>query len=108
MLDPGTILSLVQCVGSAAKRARDAIDKVHGLDHGVKSALQDLRQGIESLKADTMVYKVLITAMQNDTNPNGPSVFATFIQKYVWSAWENIFALTANGLQFTDRLDKMQ
>ena len=108
MLDPGTILSLVQCVGSAAKRARDAIDKVQGLDNGMKCALQDLRQGIESLKSDTMVYKVLITAMQNDTNPNGPSVFATFIQKYVWSARVNRFTLTANGLHFIDRWDKKQ
>ena len=108
MLDPGTILSLVQYVGLAAKRARDAIDKVQGVDHGVKCALQDLRQGIESLKSDTMVYKVLITTMQNDTNPNGPSVFATFIQKYVWNALVNRFTLTANNLQFTDRWDKKQ
>ena len=78
MLDPGTILSLVQSVGLAAKRACDAIDKVQGLDHGVKCALQDLRKGIESLKSDTMVYKVLITAMQNDVNPYGPSTFAIF------------------------------
>ena len=79
----------MQYVDLAARRARDAIDKVQGLDHEVKSDLQDLRQGIESLESDTMVYKVLITAMQNDTNPNGPSVFATFIHKYVWSARVN-------------------
>ncbi len=84
MLDPGTILNLVQCVGSAAKRA--AIYEAQVLDHEVKYALQDLRQGIESLKSDTTVYKVLITAMQNDSNPNGPSTFAIFISKYVWSA----------------------
>ena len=98
----------MQYVGSSAKRARDAIDKVQGLDHEVTSALQDLCQGIESLKSDTMVYKVLITAVQNDTNPNGPSVFATFIQKYVWNARVTRFTLTANNLQFTDRWDKKQ
>ena len=85
MLDPGTILGLVQGVGVAAKMACDAIDKVEALDKEVKYALQDLRQGIDGLKSDTMVYKVLITAMQNDTNSNGRSVFETFIQKFVWS-----------------------
>ena len=98
----------MQYVGSAAKRARDVIDKVQGLDPEVTSALQDLCQGIEGLKSDTMVYKVLVTTMQNDTNPNGPSVFAIFIQKYVWNAWVTRFTLTANNLQFTDRWDKKQ
>ena len=83
MLDPGTILALVQGVGAIAKMACDAIDKVKELDIVEKNALQDLRQAIDGLKSDTMVYKVLITAMENDTNPNGPSVFETFIQQYV-------------------------
>ena len=108
MLDPETILDLVQGVGAAAKMACDAIDKVKGLDLEVKNALQDLRRGIDGFKSDTMVYKVLITAMQNDTNPNGRSVFDTFIQKSVWSARVNLFTLTANDLQFTDMLDKDQ
>ena len=108
MLDPETILALVQGVGAAAKMACDAIDKVKGLDLEVKNALQDLRQGIDSLGSDTMVYKVLITAMQNDTNPDGRSGFETFIQKSVWRARVNIFTLTAYDLQFTDRLDKNQ
>ena len=86
MLDPGTILSLVQCVGSAAKMACDTIDDARGLDQEVKYALQDLRQRIQSLKSDTMMYRVLITAMQNDISPYGPSTFAIFIVKYVWSA----------------------
>ena len=108
MLDPGPILALVQGVGAAAKTACDPIDKVKALDQDVKNALQDLRQGINGLKSDTMVYKVLITAMQGDTNPNGPSVFDTFIQKSVSSARVNLFTLTAYDLQFTDRLDKNQ
>jgi hypothetical protein len=83
MLDPGTILSIVQCVGSAAKRVCDAIDETQELDRDVKNALQDLRRGIESLKSDTMVYKVLIAAMQDDTQPNGLPIFAIFIKKYV-------------------------
>ena len=98
MLDPGTILNLMQGVGAAAKVACDAIDKVKGLDQVVKNVLQDLRQGIDALRSDMMVYKVLITDMQNDTNTNGPSVFATVIQKSVWSARVNRFILTADGL----------
>ena len=108
MLDPGIILALVQGVGAAAKIACDAIDKVKVLDQEVKYALQDLRQGIDGLKSDTMVYKVLITAMQNDTNSNGRSVFETFIQKSVWSARVNLFILIASDLQFTDKVDKNQ
>ena len=83
MLDPGMILALVQGVAAAAKMACDAIDKVKAPDHEVKNAMDDLRRGIDGLKSDTMVYKVLIAAMENDTNPNGRSVFETFIQKSV-------------------------
>ena len=108
MLDPGIILALVQGVGAAAKMACDAIDKVKVLDQELKIALQDLRQGIDGLKSDTMVYKVLITAMHNDTNSNGRSVFGTFIQKYVWSARVSLFILMATDLQFTDKVDKNQ
>ena len=99
MLDPGTILVLVQGVGAAAKMACDAIDNVKSLDLVLKNALQDLRQGIDALKSDMMVYKVLITTMQSDTNPNGPSVFETFIQESVLSAQENLLTLTTTNLQ---------
>ena len=88
MLEPETpekILSLVKCVDSAAKRACDAIDE-QDPHREVKYALQDLRQGIQSFKSDTIMYKVLIATMQNDTNPNGPSTFAIFISTYVSSA----------------------
>ena len=108
MLDPERILALVQGVGAAAKMACDAIDKVKAVDQEVKYALQDFRQGIDDLKSDTMVYKVLITAMQNDTNSNGRSVFETFIQKFVWSARVNLFILMANNLQSTDKVDRNQ
>ena len=82
---PETILSLVQCVDSAAKRACDAIDE-QDPHHEVEYALQDLRQGIQSLRSDTMMYKVFITTMKNDANPYGPSTFAIFISTYVRSA----------------------
>ena len=85
MLDPETpetILSLVKCVDSAAKRACDAIDE-QGPHHEV---LQDLRQGIQSLKSDTKMYKVLITTMKNDPNHYRSSAFEIFISTYVRSA----------------------
>ena len=87
---PEKILSLVKSIDSAAKRACDAIDE-QDPHREVKYALQDLRQRIQSLKSDTMMYKILITTMQNDTNPNGPSTFAIFISKYVKSAWATDF-----------------
>jgi len=63
-----------------------SIRSTQALDNGVKSALQDLRQGIECLKSDIILYKILITAMQDGTNPDGPSLFAIFITKFVWTA----------------------
>ena len=81
---PEKILSLVNCVDSAAKKACDAIDEQDPHDE-MKYALQDLRQGIQSLKSDIMTYKVLIATMQNDTNPYGSSTFAIFSRTYVRS-----------------------
>ena len=82
---PETILSLVESVDSAAKRACNAIDE-QDPHHEVKYALQDLRQAIQSLKSDTVMYKVLIATMTNDIKPYGPSTFAIFISTYVRSA----------------------
>ena len=83
MLDPQTILGLVQGVGGAAKVLCDSIDRSQGFEHEEALALQNLRQGVETIKSDTIVYKVLITAMKNDTKPNGQSTFAIFINKCV-------------------------
>ena len=79
---PEKILSLVNCVNSAAKKACDAIDEQD--PHGeVKDALRDLRQGVQGLKSDTMMYRVLIATMQNDTSPHGLFSVAIFINTYV-------------------------
>ena len=86
MLDPQTIFDLVLCVGGAAKTVCNAIDKVQESEREAQHTLRDLRQAIESLKSDSVVYKVLIIAMQNDTKPNGQSTFVAFINKYVQSA----------------------
>ena len=86
MLDPKTILDIVLGVSGAAKTVCDAIDKAQESERDAQHTLKELRQGVESLKSDTMVYKVLITAMQNDTKPDGQSTFVVFINKYVPNA----------------------
>ena len=83
MADPSTILSILQFVGVAAKAVCKAVDMA--IQHGYKPkyALEDLRKGVNSLRSDTLVYKVLLNAMENDTEPSGRSLYATFIQRYV-------------------------
>jgi hypothetical protein len=86
MLGPQMILGLLQGVSGAAKTVCDAVDRAYQLEREEQKAVQDLRQGVESLKSDTMVYKVLITAMLNDGRPNAPSPFAIFMSKCVQRA----------------------
>jgi hypothetical protein len=82
MLDSGTILSILQLVGTAAMGVCQAIDKALELEHEERQALKDLRTGVEGLKSDTMVYKVLLNAMGNDTDLNGRSPYTRFIERY--------------------------
>ena len=108
MLEPETqetILSLVECVNSAAKRACHAIDE-QDPHHEVKCALQKLRQAIQSVKSDTMMYKVLIAIMKDDPNSYGRPTFAIFISRYVKRAWVDSFTPTIHGLQLTDKMDE--
>jgi hypothetical protein len=83
MLDLQVILGLLHGVSKAAKSICDAVDGAYPLEREEQKAVQDLRQGVESLKSDTMVYKVLITAMVNDGRPNAPSPFAIIMNKCV-------------------------
>jgi len=83
MADPGTILAILQFVGAAAMLVCEAIDKVIELEHEERQALKDLRKGVENLKSDTMVYKILLNAMETDTDLNGRSPYTRFIQRYV-------------------------
>ena len=80
-MDPGTILGILQFVGAATVAVYGAIDKALELEHEERGALKDLRESVRSLKSDTMVYKVLLNAMANDTGPNEHSPFTIFIQK---------------------------
>jgi hypothetical protein len=83
MADPATILGILQFVGAAAMAVCSAIDKALELEHEERQALKELRKGVESLRSDTMVYKVLLNAMEERYDVNGRSPYTRFIQRYV-------------------------
>jgi len=86
MADPSTILAILHFVGTAAMAVCQAVDKAIELEHEEKQALKELRKGVESLKSDTLVYKVLLNAMESDTDLDKRSPYARFIQRYVIQA----------------------
>src|SRR5258706_9523492 len=100
MADPATILAILQFVGVAAMAVCEAIDKAIELEHEERYALKELRKGVESLKSDTLVYKVLLNAMENDTDLNGRSPYTRFIQRYVMGLRSSSSAHRANTLQY--------
>ena len=59
------------------------IDKAMELKDEERQALKEVRKGVDSLKSDTLVYKVLLSAMEEDTNLSGRSPYTRFIQRYV-------------------------
>ena len=83
--DPATVLAILQFVGTAATGVCKAVDKAIELEleHEEKQALKELRKGAEGLKSDTLVYKVLLNAMETDTDLDKRSPYARFIQRYV-------------------------
>jgi hypothetical protein len=82
MPDPATILGILQFVGAAALGVCQAIDKALEVEREERQALKNLRKGVECLKSDTNVYKVLLNAMESDTDLNGRSPYTRFIQRY--------------------------
>ena len=87
MADPSTIISILQFVSVAAKAVCETVDKTVDeaiqLEHEERYALKDLRKVVDSLRSDALVYKVLLDAMENDTEPSGRSPYTSFIQRYV-------------------------
>ena len=81
--DPKTILAILRFVGTASIAVCKVIDETIELEHEERHALKDLREGIDSIKSDTLVYKVLMNAMENDTDLSGRSPYTRFIQRYV-------------------------
>ena len=89
MADLSTILPSLQFVGVAAKAVCEALDEA--IDEAVQHkreeqyALMVLRKWVDRLKSDTLVYKVLLNAMANDTDLSGRSPYTRlrFIERYV-------------------------
>ena len=112
MADPSAILFILYYVGVAAKAVCEAVDK--GFDKGFdevfqhedeeQHALKDLRKGVDSLKSDTLVYKVLLNAMENDTD-HPP--YTRFIQRYVMELRSSSYTHRANNSHY-HRRDGMQ
>ena len=108
MLDPQTILDYVQGVGRVAKTVCDAIDGARGFGPQQQGVMK-LREAVGSIKADMIVYKVLITSMMKDTKPDGPFTFTVFINPCVCSAWLALYMHSQQTVcNITDRMEWMQ
>jgi len=94
------ILAILRITGIAATAVCDEIDKAFNLDHEVRLALQALRKGVESLKSDTTVYKVLLSAMEKVTNLDESSPYTRFAQLYVMWLHSSSHVHRANNLQY--------
>ena len=100
MADPSTILSNLQFVGTAALAVCKAIDKAIELEHEERHALKELRKGVDSLKFDIVVYKVLLSAMENNTDLSVRSPYTRFIQGYVMRVRSSSYPHSTNYLQY--------
>jgi len=108
--DPGVLLAILQFVGTAAMAVCQALDKAIELEHEEKQALKELRKGVESLKSDTLVYKVLLNAMESDTDFEGRSPYPRFIQRCVMGLRSSSYVHKVNDLQYhrTDGKEAME
>ena len=66
MVDPATILAIIQPINAAATLVCNEIDKALELEHERRPALKDLRKGIENLVSGIMTFKVLLGAIRTD------------------------------------------
>jgi len=98
--DPGVLLAILRSVGTAASAVCEAFDKAIELEHEERQALKELRIGVESLKSDTLVYRVLLKTMESDVDLDGRSLYARFVQRYVMRLPSGSYAHTVNDLQY--------
>ena len=96
--DPETILAILQFVGTASTAVCEAVDKAVELELEERQALKDLRKAVESLKSDTLVYKVLLNTIKDDTDLSGRYPYTRFIQGYVMGLLSNSYAHRANNV----------
>ena len=84
MADPSTILAHLQLVGAAAIAICDKIDNTPESENALqRQSLKELRKAVDSLRSDTLMYKDLLNAMENDTDLSRDSSYTRFIQRYV-------------------------
>jgi len=110
MADPSTILAILQFVGTATMAVCEAVGKETELEHEERQALKELREGVESLKSDTLVYKDLLNAMESDTDLDKRSPYARFIQRFVIGLRSSSYLHKAHDLQYhrTDGKEAME
>ena len=110
MAHPSTILAILQFVGTAAVAVCQVVDKEVELEHEERQALKALREGVERLKSDILVSKVLLNAMESDANLEGCSPYARFIQRYVMGLRSSSYLHSVNDLQYhrTDGKEAME
>ena len=108
--DPGVLLIILQFVGTAAMAVCQAVDKAIELESEERQALKELRKGAESLKSDTLVYKVLLNAIESDTDLEGRSAYARFIKRCVMGLRSSSYVHKVNDLQYhrTDGKEAME
>ena len=101
MANPSTILAHLQFVSAAAMAACDKIDNTPESRNGLqRQSLKELRKAIDSLRTDTLVYKVPLNAMENDTDLSRHSSYTRFIQQYVDGLLPCSCAHRANNLHY--------
>ena len=86
----------------------EAVDKAIELKHEERHALKDLCKGVESLKSDTLVYKVLLDTMENDTDLSGCSPYTRFIQRYVMGCSQTHMLTELIMYTITDKTERRQ
>ena len=72
------------------------------LEHEARRVLTELRKGVESLGLNTIVYKILLSAMEKDADLNDSSTYTRFIQQYVMELHSSSHAHRTDNLQYTD------
>lgn len=104
IMGPAAILAILQSVDAAATLVCNEIDKALELEleHEARRVLKELRKGVESLGLNTMVYKILLSAMEKDADLDDSSTYTRFIQQYVMELHSSSYAHKTDNSQYTD------